>query len=155
MIAVQDIQTAVASQISAHPYLSGVSVISDNGLQMNAIEAALGDRGNGVVVVVSFPTGSTATDGANNLSVEDFGITVTIRVNAQRNSETTPAARPGAQKNLMLLLTAVREAVLSWPTPNQDRLGFRSTGCTFAWEIDGEVGYYVDFMIKAAFHEAA
>lgn len=154
MIAVHNIQATVASQISAHSYISGISVITDDGLQFHNIERALGDKGNGVAIVVSFPTGSAVMDGANNLSAEDFGITVTVRVNAQRNAETNPA-RPGAQKDLLLLLTAVREAVLSWPTPNQDRLGFRSAGCTFAWEIEGEVGYYADFNIRAAFHKAA
>lgn len=154
MIAVEDIQSTVAARLAAHSYLSGLAVIADDGLQTNAIENALGDEGKGVALVVSFPTGSTTSDSVNNLSAEDFGVTVTIRVNAQRNSE-TKTGRPGAQKNLMLLLSAVRQAVLSWVTPNNDRLGFRSAGCTFAWEIDGEVGYYVDFTIKAAFQNPA
>ena len=154
MINIEDVQSTVIQRLQAAPYLSGLTLLADDGIQYDAIDNALGGKGNGVAIVVSFPTDSIVLDAVKNLSAEDVGITVTIRVNSTRNAE-TKAGNPGAQKSLPLLLKAVRNAVISWAPPNNDRFGFISAGFQFAWEIDGEVGYYVNFRVKCGFQETA
>ena len=108
MIALANIQAAIQTVIAANAYLSGISVIVDNGLQDPAIEDQL--VGKGFVIVIPPILGGKTLTQAGGKIVLLADVMVRVMVNPEANA----TANTGAQKGTYEAIAAVTKAVLGW-----------------------------------------
>lgn len=117
MLAFGSIQSLVSSLIAANTYVAqavAVPVITDDGLQDSAIEAAL--RTVGCVVVVPPIVRAVKRDRGGKVLLMDAEVAVRIAVAPRVNT-----AVGGANRNVYTLVTEVTKAIVAWDPPNNQQ----------------------------------
>ena len=97
----KDIQDAIGKALTAHPYFSGIPVITERkGDVMNKIAIALGKLG--ICVVVQVLTGRTESMGAGAYSL-DLKVGLTVTENVPINQGNTGSKKPASEMVAMIL----------------------------------------------------
>jgi len=142
VIALSAIQSTVQAALAADAYFTDgvdVEVLSDDGLQDDAIEAAL--NGVGCVVVVSPVVRAVRTDQGGKVAVLKAEFIVEVMVNPERNSGTG-----GADRDALEAVEAVGRVIMAInPNPGDRRFELADEFMQLVTDDAGLLSYQVMF----------